>query len=465
MIKKLFLASVILSQLTISCSNNSDDEAIINPPTAEETLKEQIANILKQPYSKLLPAEQKVKLEIEANEMLLQMDKSKSSGAIEAMQNLEKLLNLSAVDVFGGKNGNKVEDVLKVADVYGIYTWDNTGKIWKKSPSTTDLKFIFPAKINGAENNATFSAKSVSSDIKVKFTDTYGSWSYPQTGEPVYTPGVDDYFFLPTSADATLTIGGAQAATFVSGAKYSKGIDTPDEASYKMVLNDGYAFEISGNKKATDNTGKATFSYNGKNLIEFNAGSTADIDGLLKEEPLTQYRGKANGLVKIMDNFIIVADMDLTTEATDAEALEKNAIYPAQLDYEDPKSDYKAFYTAVNAYEKKYSEGTVANFNKNMKLILVSKKDGTKIADIVMRSEKQGNDYVFNLPVWDTQYEYWTSWNEKGESFSQPYLEEVYYLKFNDNTQIAMSAYFSEGFEKLQTKFEAFLKTFTDRNN
>ncbi|MDN3674797.1 hypothetical protein QWY99_17295 [Flavobacterium branchiarum] len=466
MIKKLFLASVILSQLTISCSNNNEDEAVIAPPTAaEESLKEQIANILKQPYSKLLPAEQKVKLEIEANEMLLQMDKSKSSGAIEAIQNLKNLLTISPIDVFGGKNGNEVEDILKVADVYGIYTWNNTDKIWKRTSSTTDLKFVFPAKTNGTENNATFSAKSVSSDIKVKFTDTYGSWSYPQTGQPVYTPGVDDYFFLPTSADATLTIGGAQAATFVSGAKYSKGVNTPDEASYKMVLNDGYAFEVSGNKKATDNTGKATFSYNGKNLVEFNAGSTSDIDGLLSEEPLAQYRGKANGLVKIMDNFIIVADMDLTAEANDAKALEKSAIYPDQLNYKDPKSDYKAFYTAINTYEKKYSEGTAANFNKNMKLILVSKKDGTKIADIVMRSEKQGDDYIFNLPVWDNEYEYWTTWDEKGELFSQPYLEEVYYLKFSDNTQIAMSAYFSDGFEKLQTKFEDFLKTFTDRNN
>ena len=87
MIKKTLLFSVIISQLIVSCSSNDEPT---NAP--EGSLTEQIANIIKQPYSKLTPAEQKVKLEAEANVMLVQMDKSKTSGAIEAIQNLEKLL-------------------------------------------------------------------------------------------------------------------------------------------------------------------------------------------------------------------------------------------------------------------------------------------------------------------------------------------------------------------------------------
>ncbi|AYN06352.1 hypothetical protein [Flavobacterium sp. 140616W15] len=464
MIKKIIMASVIISQLAISCSNNDDEPA--NEPTTttpkEETLQEQIARISKLPYSSLTPADQKVKLEVEANEMLLQMEKTKTSGAIEAIQNLRSLLSLSPTDIFGGKNGNEAEDILKVADVYGIYTWNDAEKIWTKAPSSTDLKFVFPAKTNGKENNATFSAKSVSSDIKVELTDTYGSWSYdPINEEYVQSPTINDYYFLPTSANATLTIGGAQAATIISNAKYSNGSISPDQASYKMVLNDGYTLEISGNKKATDNTTKGSFTYNGKNLVEFTAGSTADIDGLLKEEPLAQYKGKANGLAKIMDNFIIIADMDLATEAADNATLEKTR--PADLEYNNPNNNYKAYFTALNAYEKKYSEGSAANFNKNMKLILVSKKDGTKIADIIQQSEKRGADYVFKLPVWDSQYKYWSWGNDEGESFSQPYLEEIYYLRFNDKTEVEMSVYFSKDFEKLETKFNDFVKSFTDK--
>ena len=91
-----------------------------------------------------------------------------------------------------------------------------------------------------------------------------------------------------------------------------------------------------------------------------------------------------------------------------------------------------------------------------MKLILVSKKDGTKIADLVEYSEK-GYSYDFNLPTWNSQYNYWDQGNEV---FTTQYYDEVVYLKFNDNTQVEMSAYFSAGFDDLEKKFEDFLKSF-----
>lgn len=100
MIKKILLASLVLSQLAISCSSDDSDET---KPETELSLEEQIANLVKQPYSKLTPTEQKSKLEVEANEMLVQLDKSKTSGAIEALENLSRLLDISSVDVFDGK--------------------------------------------------------------------------------------------------------------------------------------------------------------------------------------------------------------------------------------------------------------------------------------------------------------------------------------------------------------------------
>jgi len=439
------MLSLVASQLMISCSSEDSNDK----PATEQTVEEQIAALLKQPYSSLAPAQQKNKLEAEANEMLVQLDKTKSSGAIEALENLARLLDLSSVDVFSGKNDNKIEDIINTAGVYGVYTWDNTGKTWKKTTSTTELKFVFPAKKSQTTNNASFSSKGVASDVKVKIQDSY-NW---QTNVEV-----NDWIFLPTSADAILTIDNAQAATFTQTAKYSNGKEIPNEFAYKMTLNDGYAWEMSGTK-ATPNSSKASLTFNGKNLIEFNAGSTAQIDALIDNDELVQYRGKANGLIKLMDNFVIVADMDLAAEAADDAALEKANIRPTYPSFDNPKSDFKAYYTSLNAYEKKISEGTAANFNKNMKLILVSKKDGTKIADIVQRSEKSSDDYVFKLPVWNAQYSYWYH-TDNGESFSQPYLDEVYYLKFNDNTEVEMSVYFSEGFEKFQTKFEDFIKAF-----
>lgn len=452
--KKIFLFSMIVSQFLISCSSGGDSQE----STSSQDLTSQIAEIIKQPYSNLTPSQQKVKMEAEANDMLVQMDKSKTSGAIEAMQNLENLLDIgNSIDLFKGKNDNEIEDILNVSGVYAVYTWNNSKQDWVKSNSTSELKFVFPAKKSQTLNNASFSSKGTSSNIKVEIEDTYGDWVYdPITDDYIQTQSINDYFYLPTSVDAILTIDNAQAATFVTSAKYNGTEEVPVEASYKMVLNDGYTFEISGGKKATANFAKSSFSYNGKNLISFNAGSTADIDALIEDEDLIQYQGKANGLVQIMDNFIIVADMDIAEQTKDEDELEESLLYPTYPDYYNPNTNFKAYYTALNTYRKKYSEGNVLNYNKNLKLILVSKKDGTKIADVVYRSEKEYS-YDIKLPVWyGTEW----SWYGNGEIITTQYYDEVLYLKFNDNTEVEMSAYFSTGFEDLEDKFEDFLEAF-----
>lgn len=406
MIKKILLLSVVISQLTISCSK---EDTPTDP--SQENLDTQIEAITKLPYSSLKPEQQKVKLESEANDMLLQLDKSKTSGAIEAVENLGNLLSINTVDILNGKNDNNIAEILNVSGVYGIYTWDNSKQIWVKTASTTELKFIFPAKKSQTTNNATFSTKSTSSDIKVNLGDL-------------------DQIFLPTSVDATLTIDNAQAATFSVNNKYSSGKQTPDEASYKMVLNDGYTLEMSSKKMPIE--AKSSFTFNGKNIVEFNSGSTANIDELLKDNALASYRGKANGLVKLMDNFVIVVNTDIAGLAADEAALDKSLIFP---DYNS-----KTYYADLNVYNKNYSEGSVVANNKNTKMILVSTKDGTKIADVIQKSVKG--------------YSYYNS------TTLVQYYDEVLYLKFNDNTEVEMSTYFSTGFDTLNTKFEDFLKAF-----
>ncbi|PIF32851.1 hypothetical protein CLU81_3410 [Flavobacterium sp. 9] len=453
MIKKILLLSLVVSQLTISCSSEDSPENQPEKPTAEQTLAEQIANIVKQPYSKLTPADQKIKVEVEANEMLVQLDKSKSSGAIEAIQNLGRLFSLKHIDLFDGKSDNGVEEVLNISGVYGIYTWDNTNKTWIKTASTTELKFVFPAKASQTANNAILTSKSTSSDIKFSNTDTYGEWNYNnETQQWENTPSVVDWFYLPTSVDAVLTIDGTQSATLASTAKYSSKNKSPEEYTYKVTLNDGYTWEMNG-KKAAESTSKASFTYNGKNLIEFNVGSTADIDNLINTPELNQYKGKANGLVKIMDNFVIVSEADLVNLGIDSENLEKSLV--------DVDFDNKDYYTNENSNNLKYSQGTAASLNKNIKAILASKKDGTKIADVVVHSEADGS---YNPPQkWvvdatDSNGGYWTY--DENSTIEVKYYTEVYYLKFNDNTEVAMSVYFSKGFENLNTKFKDFYTSF-----
>lgn len=467
MIKKLFLCAVVLSQFAISCSSDDSTDPVIDPPVVVDpvkdlTLAEQIAALLKQSYGTLTPDQQKLKLEAEANDMLAQLDKTKSSSAIEAIENLQKLLDKSPVDIFNEKNGNEIEDLLNVSDVYGIYTWNKTENFFVKTASSSELKFVFPAKASETSNNAIFTAKSVSSTVKVKITDTDRNYSYdPITDKYIETAEIFDQIFLPSSADATLTINGAQAATFTQTASYSNGKQSPDAFAYKMTLNDGYVWEMSG-KKGVENTVKATLTYNGKTLLDFNAGSSTNIDGLIDTPELSQYRGKGNGLFKLMDNFIIVADMDLATAASDEATLDKTLKYPTYPGYDDPTANYPAFYKAENSYFEQVSKAAATNFNKNIKLILVSKKDGTKIADIVQHSEL---DYTNNypVPVWETYQSqeggYWSTQNST-ETFDRKEYKETDYLKFNDNTEVAVEVYFSAGFTDLKAKFEDFAKSF-----
>jgi hypothetical protein len=445
MIKKIVLLSLVLSQLTISCS--SDESNAENTP--EQSIPEQVTDIANLPYSKLTPAEQKVKMEKEANEMLVQLDKTKNVSAIEAIENLNRLLDISTVDLFNGLNNNEVEDIINTSGVYGVYTWNNAEQVWNKDASSTELKFVFPSKESQTANNTSFSINSTSSDIKVDIEDSYNWETDTQT---------NDHFFLPTSTDAVLKIDNVNVATFAQTAKYSNGKEVPNEFNYKMTLSEGYSWEMSGSKVG-EVKAKALLSYNGKNLIEFNSGSTANIDELLKEEPLSQYRGKANGLITLMDNFVIIADMDLATEAADEVALEKSNPEPTEPDYQNPNADYKAFYIAQNAYRKKQSEGMVANYNKNMKLILVSKKDGTKIADVVQHSESDGKNNI-QLPTWDSQNKYWNQWSGEGVAFTKEYFYEVNYFKFGDNTEVEMGAYFSTGFDDFESKFDDFITAF-----
>ena len=154
--------------------------------------------------------------------------------------------------------------------------------------------------------------------------------------------------------------------------------------------------------------------------------------------------------------------MDLAELAKGEAAVEAN--------FPRPDRNTKTFYTDLNIYNQKSVEAGILNSNKNAKLILVSKKDGTKIADIVYRAEP---GFSFKT----SEYESWVAdasnikyggswvfdWNNgvpKGTPVLIQEYDEVLYLKFSDNTEVEMSAYFSSGFEKLQTKFDDFIAAF-----
>ncbi len=418
--KKIILVSIIICQLIISCSSDSD---------GSNATEDEVASLLQKPYSSLTPSQQKVKLENEANSMLLQMENSKSSTALDAFDNFGNLQNISQSEFQIANSGNGIGDLLNISGVYGIYTWNAIQQIWVKTASSTVLKFIFPSNKNSTTNNAILSVTSVASNVKVDIEDTeeIGYWKYnPVTDEYDYIitdPAIYDQIYLPSSVNASLTIDGVKVGEYEASSLYSGGNPEPTQASYKLTFN-GYVWENSA-KRTSPISIKSSFSYNGNNLIDFNVGSTADIDELIEGSALTPYLGKANCLISLMDNFVMVADMNIEGFVNDQNSLYDNTPEPI---YNNP--------TAVSAYNKTISEGEANTFNKNVKMALVSKKDGTKLADVIQKSEK--GEIYYGYQEYDT----------------------VLYLRFSDNTEVAMDVYFSSGFDNLTTKFQDFINSF-----
>ncbi|MDI9311279.1 MAG: hypothetical protein QM535_13785 [Limnohabitans sp.] len=446
MIKKI-LAVAITAQCLVSCSKQ--DSAVDN--TVPATVNQ--VDLLNLPYSSLTPEQQKAKLENEGNVLLTMLDKTKTSSAIEAIQNLERLLEIDEIDYLAGRNNNQVSDLLNIANVYGIYTWNNSMQKWVKTVSTTELKFEFPSKKTQTSNDAVLSSNGVSSGVKVDAIDTHevGQWTFnPVTGQYQYvilTPAVKDQFELPSSVNSILKINNIQAATFALSNTFSSGNTRPDVSNFTITTNDGYTWNQSFAKGANSTYG-TSLKLDNKNIVTFTNGSTAKIDDLIDGNTMSQYLGKSNTLIELTDNLAVIGNQD--TERM------QNAIKTVESNLVQPSYSTSTYYSNKSAYNRQRSEGTTIAVNNNTKLALVSRKDGTKIADVIYKTVKIRSDY---MPyVWNATTNQWVFSTTGGQTLDT--YDEIPYLKFNDNTQVEMKVYFSSGFSTLQTNYNNYIAAF-----
>jgi len=440
----LFLSLALSSLVFNSCKKDSDNTPA--PPDVD------LAKVLAYPYSALTPAEQKVKLENESTGFLDNLNAAKASSAIEAFQNLEKLLEESPAEVIADKPVKNVKETIQYADAYGVFTWDNVKREWAKTASTSELKFIFPAKIGTTTNTAVFSAKAVSSGIAIVDSTVEYDW---QTSTNIK---YETTYYLPSSATGTLTISNAQAATIELTASYKDNKQTPVSSTFKITTNDGYVYSTSLNK-ATENNGSIQLTFNGKVLLEAVAKADIKIDELIdfKGNDNSALLGGANAYMKLTDNLMVVYKMDVQNYSKERNAIEKDYdTKRAALWFSNWEKDPN-HYTLYGQYEKEQADKNAALWNKYVTAVLVSTKDGSKIADMVEVSEKDGenSDYY----VWNTTTKSWViDWNSYTKKYDRYAANS--YLKFKDNTLVEASAYFSEGFDKLEDKWEDFTKAF-----
>lgn len=454
--KKLIATSALFAGLFfIGCSKGSDSDP------ESETNDIDLAKVMAYPYSALTPDEQKVKLENESISFLDFGNAAKTSSAVEALQHLGKLLDESPAEIIEEKDVNEVKETVQYADAYGIFTWDKVKREWTKTPSTTELKFVFPARIGATTNNAVFSVKAVSSGIAV--TETYEEYDWEK----------DEYidhettYYLPKSTTGILNIDSREAASVEFSAEYKDNKEAPVRSLYKVTTNDGYVY-TNDVDKATENRVAMRLTHNNKLMFEAVAKADGKIDELTElvkddgeiEDDNYNLLGKANAYMKLMDNLVIVYTVDMENYARESEAIDKDydakmdALYANWTAYEKNKNRY----TLLGQYEKERNDKLAEASKKYMSAALVSTKDGSKIADVIEKSEKDGEhwDYYF----WDDTKQAWSYNYNAASTKKYDYYTSNYYLKFKDNTLVEMSAYFSDGFDKIEERWENFLNAF-----
>lgn len=439
--KKIFLGLLTL-QLLFSCSK---DEEVINETP--------VSDLLNAPYSSLSPEQQKLKLEEEAKSTLTQFEKTKTSSTIKAIQNFDRLLKIYTIDIANGQMENGIQEVLHLSNAYGTYIWDNSLQVWAKTNSTTALTFKFPSKEGITVNDTELVFTATSSNIKVKIEDTPERYQYvynPNTGIGSYqlvSTLVQDQLYLPSSLNAKIKIGGIEVGSIDLKNTFGTANEVPLTTSFKLQVNDGYSLNINTNKENAKSTVAVSLNYNNKSILTYNVDSTANIDKLLEKNQLTSYYGKANSMLGILDNFVILGDFDFASFEEERIKIQNSITYP--------QYNTSTYYSISNANRKKESMLIADASNKYTKLALVSKKDKTKIADVITKSEL-GYSY-YNYLIWKDGY-----WQYSPNSLGQKveFYDQVYYLKFNDNTQVAMNVYFSTGFDSLKSKIEDFVNAF-----
>jgi len=439
--KKIFLVAVV-SLFLIGCNDKPDYEVEGAGDTS---------------YSELTTEEIKGWLEDESLELLKLCQAAQTSPAIEALQNLNDVLNIASFEI-AGKTVNKVDDIFEFADLYRVFTWNADKNDWDETSSTTEFKIIFPAKKGATSNNAVFSASAVNSGIEVIYSYEkcdYNTW-------PVDCKVCEDTYRLPSSVTATLTISGTEVARFEFSARYEGNNPVPVEFGYTLTTSDKYSFTYKLQKGAV-NKFEMKVSYDGKTMFDIRFQSGAKIDDIYNSvmdgdniNDNFNLFDEVDGYMQLMEDLILVYKGDITGFATEMNAISED--YWNKLDdlYETWPNN-ENYYNIMGQIKKEKSDKNAAAFNKYITSELKSTKDGTKIAELVMVSEKHGNGY-WNYYTWNgSRWDYHHSWLETwkyDEYMNKPYL------KFKDNTLIEASVYFSEVFDMIENEWKDFIKAF-----
>ena len=423
------------------------------------------------PWSKLTPDKQKVKLEQETIKLLNELQAASSLKAIDVFEYFSDLLDRASPDVtdpYKKQPGSSVAEkyLFDLANTYGVFTWNPSGNMgkgsWTKASSITELKFVFPSDSKKTTNNASFTMKSTNSSSTVTSQYWYHNCDYPNCTEELR----QDLYKLPSTASGILALDGTNIAVIEIGIEYENvgKIDMEDDefiegsapVKTKLLVTtpEGYSFGYDLDGKGKDTKFEMHVTKGKSVLVEALYKMNIDLSEIFDEAVNTDdiedifdldWKINANGHFRMTDDISLLYVINVAKFAEE--------IYDI-TNWEEPDWDRSDYYSKLGQLKRKESDDLAAAYSKYMQIALVSKKEGTKIADMIFQSKKDGEywDYF----VWrNNRWEWGTTQTKKYDKYAP-----VPFLKFGDGTLVEAEVYFSSGFGKLEERWEDFVKAF-----
>jgi len=352
------------------------------------------------PYSKLTPAQQKEKLAAEANAFINQLKDLNNQQAIEVIEAFYNLLRISEeLPDVGGSAITSAPDIFRVNDFYGTFAWNANTRTWRETASTGALTFNFPV----GNQNSRIVVSGVSSNVTGEFD-----------GVTVQ---------LPKELSAKIYLGNTEVGQVQLSADVVNANSIPNSANMSFGLG-AYTFTQSAKK---DGNATATLKKGNTTLMSLSALLDGGVEQLGESEELS-----GNFVIRMMGDLAFVGNVDYAGYAKAMRELDNQYILMT---------------------EEMYVKSEVEIWNKYYDIYLVSTKEGTRIAKLIQKAILESdtyNSWVYNpntgsYDIVPVTYTYWNT---------------VEYLRFNDQTEVEASVYFSEGFATVLDNFENFIKLF-----
>ncbi|MDR0559294.1 MAG: hypothetical protein LBG92_03940 [Prevotellaceae bacterium] len=358
-------------------------------------------------YSELTISQQKEKLQDDADSFLSEIQDLKTNKGIDLLSEFSRLLEINSPKI-SKVSLRSASDILKISDMYGIYTWNKSKKDWDYLASTKELAFNFP--VDNQEGKIVVSGKD--SGVTFALDDEDYLSEYPEDYDYGYVD-IPKEVSASLYLDATL-VGSVQGKTNVSGTN-----KIPSLSEVSFVL-DNYTL-TANMTKGNPNVANFSLKKGSKILIEATGNLSGNVDDAMSDESSI---GNGNMVIKILENKLAFAG------TVDFEK------YFKALNEADEKWDVDYEQGGYELADENFTKAEVKAFNDYYNLFLVSLEDQTKIATLKQKAKEVS--YGWGYYYWDA----------------------IAMLKFNDSTEVEAEVFFSEGFDFILNKWKEFINGF-----